>query len=119
MNKKDVSIIVGIGALFTSAYSVYILEKQRESQDKLNKRIKRLAACHNNFIKFQGAYNELASENVEEINDRMDYLEDESVSNYNHIIELERLLNDDCTKDDFSAENYVKEYYDDTEERVI
>lgn len=118
MNKKDVSIILGIGALFTSAYSVYILEKQRESQDKLNKRIKRLAACHNNFVKFQGAYNELTSENVEEINDRMDYLEDESVSNYNHVVELEKSINDDYVKDDFSAENYVKEYCNDTEERV-
>ena len=38
--------------------------------------------------------------------DRMDYLEDESVSNYNHIIELEESLKDDCVKDD------------DTEERV-
>lgn len=104
MNKKDVSIIIGVGALLTSAYSAYMLKKQRESQDSLNKRIKRLAACHNNFVKFQGAYNELTSDNVENINDRMDYLEDESVSNYNHIIELEGLLNDNCVKDDFSSE---------------
>ena len=34
----------------------------------------------------------------------MDYLEDESVSNYNHIVELESSLNDGCVKDDFSAE---------------
>lgn len=118
MDKKDVSIIIGIGALFASAYSGYMLNKQRESQDSLNKKIKRLAKCHNNFVKFQGAHNELTFENVEEINDRMDYLEDESVSNYNHIIELKKSLKDDCVKDDFSAENYVKEYYNDTEERV-
>lgn len=118
MDKKDVSIIIGIGALFTSAYSAYMLNKQRESQDRLNKKIKRLAKCHNNFVKFQGVYNELTSDNVENINDRMDYLEDESVSNYNHIVELEASISDECMKDDFSAENYVKEYYDDTEERV-
>ena len=104
MNKKDVSIIIGIGALFTSAYSAYILKKERESQDRLNKRIKRLATCHNNFVKFQGAHNELTSDNVENINDRIDYLEDESVSNYNHIIELEESFNDNCVKDDFSSE---------------
>ena len=104
MNKKDISIIIGAGALFTSVYSVYMSEKQRESQDKLNKRIKRLAMCHNNFVKFQDAHNELTSDNVENINDRIDYLEDESVSNYNHIIELEESLNDDCAKDDFIAE---------------
>lgn len=104
MNKKDVSIIIGIGALFTSAYSAYMLKKERESQYRLNKRIKRLAACHDNFVKFQGAHNELTFENVEEINDRMDYLEDESVSNYNHIVEIEESLNDDCTKEDFSTE---------------
>ena len=34
----------------------------------------------------------------------MDYLEDESVSNYNHIIELEESFNDNCVKDDFSSE---------------
>lgn len=82
MDKKDVSIIIGIGALFTSAYSAYMLNKQRESQDRLNKKIKRLATCHN------------------------------------HIVELEASISDECMKDDFSAENYVKEYYDDTEERV-
>ena len=118
MNKKDVNIIIGIGALFTSAYSAYMLRKQRESQDSLNKRIKRLATCHNNFVKFQGVYNELTSDNVENINDRIDYLEDESVSNYNHIVELEESISDDCMKDDFNAENYVKEYCNDTEERV-
>ena len=104
MNKKDISIIIGVGALFTSAYSAYMLKKERESQDRLNKKIKRLAICHNNFVKLQGAHNELTSENVEEINDRMDYLEDESVSNYNHIVEIESSLNDGCVKDDFSAE---------------
>lgn len=104
MNKKDISIIIGVGALFTGAYSAYMLKKERESQDRLNKKIKRLAICHNNFVKFQGAHNELTSENVEEINDRMDYLEDESVSNYNHIIELEESFNDNCVKDDFSSE---------------
>ena len=118
MDKKDVSIIIGIGALFTGAYSAYMLKKQRESQDSLNKRIKRLATCHNNFVEFQEVYNGITSDNVENINDRIDYLEDESVSNYNHIVELEESLNDDCMKDDFSTENYVKEYYNDTEERV-
>ena len=108
MNKKDVSIIIGIGALFTSAYSAYMLNKLRESQVSLNKRIKRLGTCHNNFVKFQEeVYNDLAT-NFENVNDRMDYLEDESVSNYNHIIELEieleKSLNDDCIKDEFSAE---------------
>lgn len=104
MNKKDVSIIIGIGALFTSAYSAYILKKERESQYRLNKRIKRLATCHNNFVKFQEeVYSDLAS-NLENINDRIDYLEDESVSNYNHIVEIEESLNDDCTKEDFSTE---------------
>ena len=106
MNKKDVSIIIGIGALFTSAYSAYMLNKQRESQDRLNKKIKKLATCHNNFVELQEVYNGITSDNVENINDRMDYLEDESVSNYNHIIELEESLKDDCVKDD------------DTEERV-
>lgn len=110
MNKKDISIIIVVGALFTSAYSAYMLNKERESQDRLNKKIKKLAICHNNFVKFQGAHNELTSENVEEINDRMDYLEDESVSNYNHIVELESSLNDGCVNDDFSAKK---------EERVI
>ncbi len=118
MDKKDVSIIIGIGALFTSAYSAYMLNKQRESQDRLNKKIKRLATCHNNFVELQEVYNGITSDNVENINDRMDYLEDESVSNYNHIVELEASISDECMKDDFSAENYVKEYYDDTEERV-
>lgn len=118
MDKKDVSIIIGIGALFTSAYSAFMLNKHRESQDSLNKRIKRLATCHNNFVKFQGMYNELTSDNVENINDRMDYLEDEIVSYHNHIVKLEASISDDCVKDDFSAENYVKEYYNDSEERV-
>lgn len=119
MDKKDVSIIIGIGALFASAYSGYILNKQRESQDRLNKKIKRLATCHNNFVEFQEVYNGITSDNVENINDRMDYLEDESVSNYNHVVELEKSINDGYVKDDFSAENYVKEYCNDTEERVI
>lgn len=104
MDKKDVSIIIGIGALFTSAYSAYMLNKQRESQDRLNKKIKRLATCHNNFVEFQEeVYSDLAS-NFENINDRIDYLEDESVSNYNHIVELEESINDDCAKEDFSTE---------------
>lgn len=104
MNKKDISIIIGVGALFTSAYSAYMLKKERESQDRLNKRIKRLATCHNNFVNFQEeVYSDLAS-NLENINDRIDYLEDESVSNYNHIVEIEESLNDDCTKEDFSTE---------------
>ena len=118
MNKKDVSIIIGIGALFTSAYSAYMLNKQRESQDRLNKKIKRLATCHNNFVEFQEVYNGITSDNVENINDKIEYLEDESVSNYNHIVQLEESISDDCMKDDFSAENYAKEYYNDTEERV-
>ena len=118
MDKKDVSIIIGIGALFTSAYSAYMLNKQRQSQYSLNKKIKRLAMCHNNFVEFQEVYNGITSDNVENINDRIDYLEDESVSNYNHIIELEESISDDCMKDDFSAENYVKEHYDDIEESV-
>lgn len=118
MNKKDISIIIGVGALIASAYSAYMLKNQREIQDNLNKRIKRLATCHNNFVNFQEeVYSDLAS-NFENINDRIDYLEDESVSNYNHIVELEASISDECMKDDFSAENYVKEYYDDTEERV-
>lgn len=104
MNKKDVSIIIGIGALFTSAYSAYMLNKQRESQDRLNKKIKKLATCHNNFVELQEVYNGITSDNVENINDRMDYLEDESVSNYNHIVELEESINDDCAKEDFSTE---------------
>ena len=104
MNKKDVSIIIGIGALFISVYSVYMLKKQRESQNSLNKKIKRLATCHNNFVEFQGVYNELTSDNIENINDRIEYFQDKSVSNYNHIVELESSLNDGCVKDDFSAE---------------
>lgn len=104
MNKKDISIIIGVGALFTSAYSAYMLKKERKSQYRLNKRIKRLATCHNNFVNFQEeVYSDLAS-NLENINDRIDYLEDESVSNYNHIVEIEESLNDDCTKEDFSTE---------------
>lgn len=39
MNKKDISIIIGVGALFTSVYSAYMLKKERESQDRLNKKI--------------------------------------------------------------------------------
>lgn len=104
MNKKYVSIIIGIGALIASAYSAYMLKNQREIQDNLNKRIKRLATCHNNFVNFQEeVYSDLAS-NFENINDRIDYLEDESVSNYNHIVELEESINDDCAKEDFSTE---------------
>lgn len=99
MNKKDISIIIGVGALFTSAYSAYMLKKERESLDRLNKRIKRLAICHNNFVKFQGAHNDITSDEVDNINDRVDYLEDENISNYNHILEVEESLNDDLTKD--------------------
>lgn len=103
MNKKDVSIIIGVGALIASAYSVYMLKVQIESQDNLNKRIKRLATCHNNFVKFQEeVHNDVAS-NFENIKDRMDYIEVETSTNYNSIVGLEKSLNDDCFKKEESV----------------
>lgn len=99
MNKKDVSVIFGVGTLLMGAYCAYTLSKQKESQDKLSKKVNRLAKCHNNFVRFQGAYNDITSDEVDNINDRVDYLEDENISNYNHILEVEESLNDDLTKD--------------------
>ena len=79
MNKKDVSIIIGVGALLTSAYSAYMLKKQREGQDSLNKRIKRLARCHNNFVDFQRMQNDLTSNVIDCVDDIVDYLEAKNI----------------------------------------
>ena len=79
MNKKDISIIIGVGALFTSAYSAYMLRKERESQDRLNKKIKRLARCHNNFVDFQRMQNDLTLNIIDCVDDIVDYLEAKNI----------------------------------------
>lgn len=118
MDKKDVCILLGIGALATGAYSAYKQYRQEKCISKLNKRINRLGACHNNFVKFQEVCNNLAAENAEDIDDKIMELKNENEACYNHIMELElRLIeygpNDDI--DDLSADKYIKDYYDNEE----
>lgn len=99
MDKKDVCILLGAGALIAGVYGTYKQYKQEKRLCKLNKKLARLGTCHNNFVRFQGVYNDITSNEVDNINDRVDYLEDENISNYNHILEVEKSLNDDLTKD--------------------
>ncbi len=117
MNKKDVCILLGIGALATSAYSAYKQYRQEKCLSKLNKRINRLGTCHNNFVKFQEVCNNLAAENSVDIDERVANLEDEYCR---RILEHgERLSecssNDDI--DDLSVDKYIKDYYDNAEEK--
>lgn len=113
MDKKDVCILLGIGALATGAYSAYRQCKQEKCLSKVNKRISRLGTCHNNFVKFQEVCNNLAAENAEDIDERIAGLESAYL---HHIMDLKECSSNNDV-DDLSADKYIKDCYDDTEEK--
>ena len=118
MDKKDVCILLGAGALITGAYSTYKQYKQEQKLCKLNKKLARLGTCHNNFVEVQETINSLSSENMTDMCDRVDCLEDSSIANYNQILELKEQANkgDTCKcMNDSRAEKYIKECDDDLE----
>ena len=93
MDKKDVCILLGAGALIAGAYSTYNQYKQEKKLCKLNKKLTRLGSCHDNFVEVQKAINNLSSENMTDMCDRVDCLEDSSIANYNQILELKEQAN--------------------------
>ncbi len=118
MDKKDICILLGAGALITGVYGTYKQYKQEKRLCKLNKKLARLGTCHNNFVEVQKTINDLSTENMTDMCDRVDCLEDTSIANYNQILELKEQANkgDTCKcMNDSSAEKYIKDYYDDLE----
>ncbi len=114
MDKKDVCILLGAGALATGAYSVYRQYKQEKCISKLNKKISRLGTCHNNFVKFQEVCNNKATENAEYIEERIAGMESAYL---HHIMDDHKECSSNNDVDDLSADKYIKDYYDNAEEK--
>ena len=81
MLKKKNCVLLGLGILLGGTY---------EEIRNLKKRINRLGRCHNEFVMYQGEYNDRNEEKQEELEERISYLEEETISNYDHILELSK-----------------------------
>ena len=79
--KLNKNILLGIGVLGLGVLEVLKYQDQKRKIEKLNHNLDCLGNCHNSFVKFQ-------SEVHEEIDERLDYLEEEVVSNYEHMESL-------------------------------
>ena len=78
MLKKKNCALLGLGILLGGTYEI------------LKEKINRLGRCHNEFVMYQGEYNDRNEERQEELEERISYLEEETISNYDHILELSK-----------------------------
>ena len=83
MLKKKNCTLLGLGILLGGTYEILKEKKRNEEIRNLKKRINRLGRCHNEFVMYQGEYNDRNEE-------RISYLEEETISNYDHILELSK-----------------------------
>ena len=86
MLKKKNCALLGLGILLGGTYEILKEKKRNEEIRNLKRRINRLGRCHNEFVMYQGEYND----RNEEIEERISYLEEETTSNYDHILELSK-----------------------------
>lgn len=114
MDKKDVCILLGIGALATGAYSAYRQYKQEKCLSKLNKKISRLGTCHNNFVRSQEVCNIKATENAEYMDERIAGLESAYL---NHIMDDHKECSSNNDIVNLSVDEYIKDYNDNAEEQ--
>lgn len=90
MLKKKNCALLGLGILLGGTYEILKEKKRNEEIRNLKKKINRLGRCHNEFIMYQGQYNDDNDEYIEELEERISYLEEETTSNYDHILELSK-----------------------------
>ncbi|WP_041705744.1 hypothetical protein [Aerococcus sp. Group 1] len=81
---------MGLGILLGGTYEILKEKKRNEEIRNLKRRINRLGRCHNEFVMYQGEYNDRNEEKQEELEERISYLEEETISNYDHILELSK-----------------------------
>lgn len=90
MDKKKKYILLGLGILSGSIFEILKEKRHKEEIKLLKKKINKLGRCHNEFIMYQGKYNDDNDELLEELNERVSYLEEETTSNYDHIVEVSK-----------------------------
>ena len=82
MLKKKNCALLGLGILLGGTYEILKEKKKNEEIRSLKRRINRLGRCHNEFVMYQGEYNDRNEEKQEELGERISYLEEETTSNY-------------------------------------
>ena len=90
MLKKKNCALLGFGILLGGTYEILKEKKRNEEIRNWKKRLNRLGRCHNEFVMYQGEYNDRNEEKQEELEERISYLEEETTSNYDHILELSK-----------------------------
>ncbi|HGA0455202.1 TPA: hypothetical protein ACGQBM_000898 [Streptococcus agalactiae] len=90
MLKKKNCALLGLGILLGGTYEILKEKNRNEEIRNLKKRINRLGRCHNEFVMYQGEYNDRNEEKQEELEERISCLEEETTSNYDHILELSK-----------------------------
>ena len=73
MLKKKNCALLGLGILLGGTYEI-LKEKKNEEIRNLKRRINRLWRCHNEFVIYQGEYNDRNEESQEEFLDEDDEL---------------------------------------------
>ncbi|HHD4084890.1 TPA: hypothetical protein ACNZEX_001952, partial [Streptococcus pyogenes] len=81
MLKNKNCALLGLGILLGGTYEILKEKKRNEEIRNLKKIINRLGRCHNEFVMYQGEYNDRNEEKQEELEERISYLEEETISN--------------------------------------
>ena len=89
-NRKSLLIGLGVGALGVGLFDFVNKKRNEDNISYLDRKINSLAGKHNELVMYQGEYNDRNEEKQEELEERISYLEEETTSNYEHILELSK-----------------------------
>lgn len=86
MKDKTKYILLGLTTIGLGIYELVKEQRHRDEMEFLNRKINSLGHCHNSFVIYQDEVNNEFEGFNEETNERLFDLEEEIISNYDHIV---------------------------------